>query len=188
MALSLGACATPSTPGAMVPTLVEANLIQDGSSLYQAVSVGEVTGGKKTNPLWTSQVASEDFAEALGQTLSAHAMLASDGAEYSLDADLISLKQPVLGGFNMTVTSTVDYTLTDLATENIVFEDQVQTPYTAQMSDAFVGVERLKLANEGSIKANLAEMMNRLVAAMNAESSVAASEAVADEAAEDAVS
>jgi hypothetical protein len=34
--------------------------------------------------------------------------------------------------------------------------------YTAKMSDSWYGVERLKLANEGSIRDNIAEFIRRL--------------------------
>lgn len=165
LAFGLGACATPSIPGAMVPSLVESNIIEEDSTLYQSVAVGDVSGGKKTNPLWVSKVATDDFAEALRQTLSAHAMLATDTNDYSLDAELVSLKQP-FGGLNMKVTSVVSYTLTDVSTDEVVFQTQVEMPYTAKMGDAFVGSERLKLANEGSIKANLAAMITELTASV----------------------
>lgn len=160
--LALSGCASASKPGAMVPALTEATIIKSDSRLANAVTVGTVEGGKKTNPLWTSEVSSEDFAEALRQSFSAHAMLASDSGTYRLDANLENLKQPAIG-IDMKVTATIAYTLTEVATGDIVYEDTIETPYTAQFSDSFVAVKRLQLANEGSIKTNIAEMIEQVI-------------------------
>ena len=164
-ALSVAACASASNPGAMVAPVTEQTLISETSALHQNVVVGDVTGGQQTNPMWTSQVSSEDFAEALRQTFAAHAMLATDTGEYRLEAQLVELKQP-LAGFNMTVTSRVSYTLFNVETDEIVFEEIIEEEYTAQMSDAFVGVERLRLANEGSIRENITSLINNLIGTM----------------------
>lgn len=166
MALVLGACATASKPGAMVPELTEATIIAEDSKLAEAVSVEGVDGGQKTNPLWVSKVSNEDFTEALRQALAAHAMLATDAGKYSLAAELVKLKQPVMG-FDMSVTSDVKYTLTEIETGEVVFEDTVSEKYTAKMSDAFVGVERLRLANEGSIKSNISSLIAGMIAAVD---------------------
>ncbi len=53
-------------------------------------------------------------------------------------------------GFDMTVTSTVTYTLIERASGKTVWQKSVDAPFTAKTSDAFVGTERLRLANEGS--------------------------------------
>ena len=111
MALVLGACATASNPGAMVADLTESNIISEDSKQANAVTLESVSGGQETNPLWTSQVSDSDFAEALRQSLAAHAILATDEGDYKLTAELEKLNQPVLGGFNMSVTSDVKYTM-----------------------------------------------------------------------------
>lgn len=158
-ALSLAACASASKPGAMVAPIEEATLIAENSPLRNAIKVSDVAGGKETNPLWTSKVSNEDFAEALRQTLAAHAMLASESNRYVLKAELLALKQPI-AGFNMSVTSKVRYVLTE--SDAAVFDETVEHKHTAKANEAFLGVERLRLANEGSIKGNIAEFMRRL--------------------------
>lgn len=164
--LSLAACAAASKPGAMVANVTEATIIQDTSQLHENVTVGEVGGGKDTNPLWASKVSSVDFAEALRQTFAAHAMLATDEGDYRLDAELVKLKQP-FAGFNMTVTSIVDYTLTHVESGEVVLEETVETAYTAKAGDAFMGVKRLQLANEGSIKGNISTLIEKMIAAVD---------------------
>lgn len=157
----LSACATASDPAAMSAMSSAATSVDKSSKLYQSVSVGDVGGGKETNPLWTSQVSSDDFAAALTKTLSANAMLATDTGNYELKAQMASLSQPMIG-LDMTVTAGITYTLTNVANGNVLYEKTVQTPYTATVGDAFVGATRLRLANEGAVKANLAQMLQEI--------------------------
>ncbi|MEL7488281.1 MAG: hypothetical protein AAGJ87_13820, partial [Pseudomonadota bacterium] len=64
------------------------------------------------------------------------------------------------------VTSTVDYTLTNVATGDVVLQETVESAYTAKPGDAFLGVERLRLANEGSIKGNISSIIEKMIAAV----------------------
>lgn len=165
-ALLLTGCATASQSGAMVPAVSEQSIVTPQSKLFESVSLGEVGGGKETNPLWTSQVSSENFAEALEQTFAAHAMLSSDEGDYRLDAELVKLKQP-FAGTSMSVTSDVKYTLTNIDTGAVVFDEVISEKYTAAFSDSFVAVKRLQLANEGSIKSNLSTLMEKLISSVD---------------------
>ena len=165
-ALSLAACASASNPGAMVADLTESTIIQETSPLRENVTVGDVDGGKETNPLWTSEVSNEAFAEALRQSFAAHAILATAQGDYRLDAELVKLKQP-FAGFNMTVTSTVNYILTEVSTGNTVFEETIETAHTAKTGDAFMAVKRLQLANEGSIKNNISALIEKMIASVD---------------------
>lgn len=167
-AAALSACASASKPGAMVAPVVEANIIADASPLREAFFVGDVSGGKDTNPLWTSEVSNADFAEALRQSLSAHAMLSSAQQKYRIDAEMLKVKQP-FAGFNMTVTSTVRYKATEIASGAVVFDETIEVPYTAEVGDAFLGVKRLQLANEGSIKGNITKLIESLIAKLGLE-------------------
>jgi len=161
-ALMLTACATASQPGAMVPAVNAQSIVSSQSALFESVSIGDVGGGKETNPLWTSQVSSEGFTEALRQSFAAHAMLATDEGDYRLDAELMKLKQP-FAGTNMSVTSDVKYTLINLQTDAVVFDETISEKYTASFGDAFVGVKRLQLANEGSIKSNISALIDMMI-------------------------
>lgn len=161
-ALTLAACATPSDPVAMTVAATAENTVSSESGLYEAVAVGRVEGGQETNPLLESEVSSEDFATALSESLRAHAMLSTESGTYRLDANLREMNQPFVG-LNMTVSSTVFYTLTNVETGEVVYEELVAESYTATMGDAMVGVTRLRLANEGSIRANIERMLSDIV-------------------------
>jgi hypothetical protein len=44
----------------------------------------------------------------------------------------------------------------------VAYDDIITASYKATMGDAFSGVHRLKLANEGSIRANIAVFLQHL--------------------------
>jgi hypothetical protein len=47
----------------------------NGSPLKNSVEISDVTGGKKTDPMWISEVSNEDFSSALRLSLKQHTML-----------------------------------------------------------------------------------------------------------------
>jgi hypothetical protein len=160
--LSLGACASPADRSNMTVGPTAGLERPTDISLVGAVAIGRVEGGEETNPLWTSQVGSEDFRGALTDSLRNHGLLAESGApRYVLNGHLLGLQQPMFGA-NMTVTSAVNYELVDAVAARPLTGETVQTPYTAKWNDAFVGVTRLRLANEGAIRENIKEYLERL--------------------------
>jgi hypothetical protein len=163
--LSAGILAGCATPAAIEKMVVALPITQTNPSLKNAVGVADVTGGKETNPMWTSQVSSDGFRRALEQSLENAGMLSKivTGSKYQLTADLTRLDQPMMG-FDMTVTSTVRYSLIETQSRKEIYSRVIQIGHTASVSDAFMGVERLRLANEGAVKANIQAFINDLVA------------------------
>jgi hypothetical protein len=140
-------------PGVSVP---------DGFFLRQKVAIAEIKGGKPTNPLWMSDVGNPEFKGALEESLRSFGLLAADAGAYDLSATLISVNKPLVG-FDLTVTAVASYSLTERTTKRVLFEESITTPYTADFSSSFLAVERLRLANEGSIKANLEQLIRALL-------------------------
>jgi hypothetical protein len=64
-------------------------------------------------------------------------------------------------GFDMTVTSHVNYKVYDSSGQPFLLAT-IDAPYTAKMSDAFVGAQRLKKANEGSIRMSMEQFLDKL--------------------------
>lgn len=158
--LSLGACASAARPDAMtvLPSTVAA--AKAGDVGYQAVKIVNVSGGTDTNPLLWSEVASGDFRLALENSLKATGYLgATETAPLSLTAAMLELKQPMVG-LDMSVTSRVRYSVTD-ASGKLIFDDIIAATGTAKMSEAFVGTERLRLANEYAIRENIKAFIER---------------------------
>ncbi|MFM7692212.1 MAG: hypothetical protein ACKPAC_22565 [Alphaproteobacteria bacterium] len=164
LALGLSACASGAQPGAMLAPNTPQTTISANSNLRGAVGIGQVSGGRETNPLLMSDVSSRDLAEALRLSLAARTMLAIRDERFKLEANMINLEQPIMGA-SMTVTSKIRYRLTRVADNAIVFEREITAPFTAAFTSSLVGVERLKLANEGSIRENISQFLAALIAA-----------------------
>lgn len=162
-ALHLSGCAMPAGVSEMVYVPDQSQKASSTSPYFKKVMVGSVNGGSETNPLFTgSQVSADDFKSALSQSLNnADYLSAGQTSPYTLNAEIIALDQPLVG-INMTVRTTIDYSLKESNSNKVVFKKTVETPFTATMSDAFVGINRLKIANEGSVKRNIMKLLEEL--------------------------
>lgn len=156
--LLLSACASNTAPEAM--TVPAPATTAPNPGLAGALKVGTVTGGQDTNPMWTSQVDNASFRQALTESLRNAGYLAAapEAAPYTLDAALVSLDQPFFG-FEFDVTSSATYTLRGKGAERSWPVTAVGTGY---MSDSVAAVARLKFANERSIQANIARLLDEL--------------------------
>lgn len=162
MIVLLAACASPARMNAMIPERSEATLISETSPLAKAVEISTVSGGEETNPMWTSEVGNPEFKEALKNALANHAMLSEGAGRYKLAATMTSIDQPIFGA-SFTVTASVRYKLIEVNTGTSVFDQTITEPYTASFSDAFLAVERLRLANEGAMRVNIGTFLKTLV-------------------------
>jgi len=163
LAGALSACATGADPNAMTLQAAATPATKPfPQPLVHAMCVRAVTGGEKTNPLWVSKVDDDGFKTALSTSLDGAGLSASGGTAcaYPIDVNLLGLSQPSLG-FDMTVTSHVNYKVYDSSGAPFVLAT-IDAPYTATVSDAFLGVERLKKANEGSIRASIGQFFDKL--------------------------
>jgi hypothetical protein len=155
----LSGCATPASQNAM------AIGVQDisgklNSGLKEQLNVRVVTGGKETNPLWTSQVDNVGFKGALDQSLIAigyKSKTAAD-AKMQIDASLQNIEQPLFG-LTFDVKSTVLYTVNSDSGQKVF---PVTATGSASTSDAFLGFERLRIANERSIKENIKQFIQTI--------------------------
>ena len=162
-AASLTACAGAARPDSMAVTTTMTQSVASTDAGYKAFRVAHVDGGGKTNPLWMSSVSSEDFQKALEDSLRAVGLLADDpaSAKDEITANLQDLKRP-LAGLDMTVTSTVHYSAKSTADQKVVFDDVVAASGTATVGQAFLAVERLRTANEASMRENIKSFVERL--------------------------
>jgi len=163
-ALSLAACASGARDVEMSAPAATTTQASANSPLQNAIAVGAVTGGKDTLPFWKSEVGDSKFESALKISLGNAGLLAKDAGKYRLDVQLVDLDQPFIS-FNTTVTSTVHYTLTELASSKTTFDQTIKADYEAKLIDSPLGFMRLRLANEGSIRHNIELFMQQLMAA-----------------------
>lgn len=160
----LAGCGGGARSTALVAPLSTATLVTEANPLFRAVAVGVVDGGQETTLLSGSQVSNANLVEALETSLDLTLLLAPGGEQtaYVLDATLEDLDQPVLQ-LTLTVTATMLYRLRKPSGE-LLFQERITTPFTSKFSDSFIRSERFRLANEGAVKANITEFLNRLVA------------------------
>lgn len=153
VALLVG-CAQPAKMEQMIvhPSALGGHTIKP--HLSQSIVIDNVSGGQETNPLWTSEVSSEEFSKALEASLKGIGAFTLNNGRYALNAKLLSIKKPLFG-FNMTVRTSVHYILTNLETKTAVFDKNINASYTATVGDAFIGTKRLQMANEGAIRENI---------------------------------
>jgi hypothetical protein len=168
----ISGCASPASSTNMTVRAAESTTLRQATpeAMKTNIAIKDVTGGKETNPAWVSNVSSSEFERALEDSLRAVGMLSGNrqSGRYQLVAHLSKLDQPLIG-FSMTVTSSVTYTLIERATGKTVWEMSIEAPYTAAVGDAFIGSERLRLANEGSIRQNISRLVGELQAMKVAE-------------------
>jgi hypothetical protein len=153
----LGGCATASKPEAMAVSAVP--ITQQHPASVQI----SVTGGKETSAAGASQIANEDIKSALETSIRTSRLFTEvvDAGDYRLDVFIGNLSQPKFG-FNMTVTLEINWTLTRVSDQQKVWEKGISSTYTAKAGEAFAGVKRLRLANEGAARENIGQAIAAL--------------------------
>ncbi len=155
----LAACATPSQPISMASPIAANVAVSDGDVGYRSVTAVNVTGGRETNPLWTSQVSNEAFRTALESSLGEAGYIGAEGRQMTVSASMARLEQPLFG-LDMSVTSRVRYTVSQQGWT--VFDETITASGSASPSDALIATERLRLANEASMQANIHQFLMRM--------------------------
>jgi hypothetical protein len=160
----LGACAMPANYTSMVPELASADLGPGPAPSYRgAITVASVSIGTDTSTPWTSQIGSAEFQDALVRTLMLANLASPQGGRFRLDATLLGLSRP-FAGFAMTVTASVAYRLTDTATGAVVYQETRTSLGTASLNDAIMNANRLRIADERALRANIRKLIQDLYA------------------------
>ena len=129
-------------------------------TLVEAVEIGDVAGGKATNPLWMTEISNGAFSGALTASLAEQGLLAERG-RYQLHAQLVAVERPI-AGLNMTSTTHVFYQLVDSQTGHALLTETIVARHTARAGEAFFGGTRLRLAVEGAARENIRLLLERL--------------------------
>jgi len=151
----LSGCATASKSDAMVAKPVA---VTHASSSDVSVTVA---GGQDTSKMGASQISDDAFAQALRDSITQSGLfkaVAATGGRYKLSAFIGKVDQPMMG-FSMTVKMEVSYTLVDTTSGKAVWSKNIASEHTAKASEAFAGVTRLRLANEGAAKDNIEQAL-----------------------------
>lgn len=150
-------CAAPATQQAMIVNKSDFSITEaQRSKLKGSIEIVGVTGGKETNPLWVSQVDSNTFKGALEDSLKAVGYKSlENNPKFKINANLMELDQPLFG-LTFSVKSNVNYAVSyEGNTKNIpIIATGQATP-----SDAFIAIDRMRIANERSINENIKEFI-----------------------------
>ena len=153
----LSGCATPANQAAM--TISVADQKTRNLQMLGVFGVGNVTGGQETNPMWTSQVGNEAFRAALEQSLKGIKYHSESKSPYLvIHANLNRLEQPFIG-INFDVVSHVTYRIEGSGFSKAY---EVTSKATATFGESPLAVERLRIANEKSIKQNIIDFIERV--------------------------
>ena len=155
-ALCLEGCAMPARSTAMAVSASPELAITAHDDNYRRLAVTSVEGGRRTSALGSSNIANEDLRSALEHSLRAAAYLAEDSAAASIDlsASIVRMDRPSYF-FTKTVTTVVRYRTVARETGATLLDTTVEAKGSAGVSDAFLGIKRLRLAEEASIRANI---------------------------------
>lgn len=155
------ACAPPATYSAMVAGVP---LGQGAAPVYRnAITVGSVTLGRDVGAPWTSAVGPDQVQQALVQTLVNAGLSQPANGRFRLDGLLLTLSRPY-AGFAMTVTAAIAWRLTDTTNGAVVYDRTLQGLGTATLDDAIDNNNRLRIAEQRAIGANLQQLVQDLYA------------------------
>jgi hypothetical protein len=155
-------CSRPARPEIMAPKLSGDAVV---SADYRRLAVGKVEGGKATGRIG-AKVSNDEFLDALQRTLRSAGVLAADSsATATVDVQILEVHQPSSPFPPATVTSTVEYRVASRLTGATLARFVVESRGRAGLTDAFIGMNRLRLANEAAIRLNLSCFVERLAKA-----------------------
>lgn len=133
------------------------------SKFHNKMTVASVSGGKDTHPLLISTLDNKNLKLALNDSLAYTGYITTpEEAQYKLDAEVLKLQYPKFIGINFITTSSIQYKITDLKTNEIIFSETVEAVKGAEISDSFFAGTRLRIAIEASVRKNIASFMQRL--------------------------
>jgi len=161
--LGLGACAPPVRSDRMAPAPTGETQFAAGSPLHAGIALKDVGGGEPATE--DSNIGDVQLRQAVQDALQQYGLLQPDDAQarFRLSVTLVKLSHPA-AGLDLTANSQIRYALTRADTNVLLFNDVVAASYTATMGDELIEFLRLRLAKEGSIRANISAFLERLKA------------------------
>ena len=157
----VGACAPPASYSAMVAGVP---MGQGAAPVYRnAITVGSITLGRDVGTPWTSAVGPDQVQQALVQTLANAGLGQPANGRFRLDGLLMTLSRPY-AGFAMTVTAAIAWHLTDVTSSAVVYDRTLQGLGTATLDDAIDNNNRLRIADQRAVRANLQQLVQDLYA------------------------
>ncbi len=125
----------------------------------QATCVRNISGGEET--VNVPKVGNAEFSQALASSLQNAKLLGVEGScRYFVDVTLLGISQPTFAA-SAEVVAHANYKVYNTAGKPILLDTEAAT-YTVAFSETWIGVERLKRANEGAIRTATAQFLEKL--------------------------
>ncbi len=125
-----------------------------------SVSVSIGTGDEKTD-VGLAPVPRDDLQYAIEESIRTgqvfKEVVSGKNGDYMLNVSVFTLEQPVFG-FNFTVKLGAGWILTK-ADGTVVWQKVINSECSTTMSDAWSGITRVRMANDGAIKENIKQGM-----------------------------
>lgn len=157
----VAACAPPASYSAMVAGAPPGPA--PAPAYRNAITVGSVTLGRDAGTPWMSAVSPDQVQQALVQTLAVAGLGQPANGRFRLDGILLTLDRPY-AGFAMTVTATIAWRLTDTTNGAVIYDRVFRTLGTATLDDAVDNNNRLRIADQRAVRANLQQLVRDLYA------------------------
>jgi hypothetical protein len=155
----LSGCAGATRPAELAVRTAPASTT---SSLAGQIRLVRLERGQVGDPMWTAEMGSSSFVTALAHSLAAAGYLAPDpdAATVVVTATVERFDQP-LKGINYDITSKVRYTV---SANGEIRDIPIVATGSATLVDHVVAAERLRIANERAVKANIRAFLDKLAA------------------------
>lgn len=161
LGLQLAACAQAPEVAAMVPRVAAS-----GVHSARGIAIVRATGGESTSPFVSPTVDNDGFRKALYQALTRCALFErvdfDHNGDYLLKPQI--LRQDLWPGLEMSATLKVRYQLRDSWSEKLLWEDTIESEYTAPLAEGLYGLTRVRKAYEGAVRENLKTFLQHLAA------------------------
>ena len=164
-AMILAGCPKPIQPEKMISNQIETEYLISSGPLYKSISVSKVGGGKETNPMMYSEIGNPELEKAIITSLRGYNYYAhsTEDTKYNLNVFLVEIDRPK-SGFTTTITAFVRYKLIEIENNRTVIDEIVKTSDTKTSEEVFVGLTRMRIAQEEAIKKNIIEFIKILFA------------------------
>jgi hypothetical protein len=147
----LAACATPQA-------MTVAGIANASPKYRNAMAIRSVSGGQAIDVLTVPGVSNEPLKQALENSLAANGYLARSGApKFYVDAEIRNLDQPLIG-LTYDVTADVVYKVSGSGGGTY----PVKATGTATFSDSPLAADRMRIANERAMQANIKQFLEAL--------------------------
>jgi len=130
------------------------------AALADNIRVMPVEGGKQSDPMGAPIVDNGGMYRALRDSLAYQGLFSDEGA-FELKGTIVEVSPPE-GLLDAGVTTIVRYVLASKQDGAVMFDKTIESLHVATFSDSPLGIERVRKANEASVKKNIAMFMSLL--------------------------